>query len=156
MSATDAGDANCELCATAGGELVVDDAQWRLVLVDDADYPGFCRVIWQAHVRELTDLSKQERERLMDVVCTVETVLRRVMCPDKINLASLGNMTPHLHWHLIPRYVDDAHFPGPIWAARQQKSQQQAEADSRSVARRRQLLPTLRDELVRQFSSTKE
>jgi diadenosine tetraphosphate (Ap4A) HIT family hydrolase len=38
------------------------------------------------------------------------------MRPDKINLASLGNMTPHLHWHVIPRHAGDRHFPRPIWA----------------------------------------
>ena len=32
--------------------------------------------------------------------------------PDKMNLASLGNMTPHVHWHVIPRFRDDRHFPG--------------------------------------------
>jgi diadenosine tetraphosphate (Ap4A) HIT family hydrolase len=36
--------------------------------------------------------------------------------PDKINLASLGNVVPHLHWHVIPRWRDDSHFPAPIWA----------------------------------------
>jgi diadenosine tetraphosphate (Ap4A) HIT family hydrolase len=35
-----------------------------------------------------------------------------------VNLASLGNITPHLHWHVIPRFADDPHFPNPIWAAR--------------------------------------
>jgi diadenosine tetraphosphate (Ap4A) HIT family hydrolase len=34
-----------------------------------------------------------------------------------MNLASLGNMTPHVHWHVIPRFEDDRHYPGPIWAA---------------------------------------
>ena len=32
-----------------------------------------------------------------------------------INLASFGNRTPHVHWHVIPRYHDDAHFPDPVW-----------------------------------------
>ena len=44
--------------------------------------------------------------------------LRTVLAPDKINLASLGNVVPHLHWHVIPRFADDAHFPAPVWAAR--------------------------------------
>ena len=36
--------------------------------------------------------------------------------PDKINLACLGNLTPHIHWHVIPRFYDDNHFPGSIWS----------------------------------------
>jgi len=35
--------------------------------------------------------------------------------PDKINLASLGNQVPHLHWHVIPRFKDDPHWPFAIW-----------------------------------------
>jgi diadenosine tetraphosphate (Ap4A) HIT family hydrolase len=46
----------------------------------------------------------------------VERALRNELQPDKINLASLGNMVPHLHWHVIARFSDDAHFPSPIWA----------------------------------------
>lgn len=106
---------SCELCETVGGELLWQDAQCRVVLVDDADYPGFCRVIWREHVKEMTDLSESDRHHLMDVVFGTERVLRQCLAPDKINLASLGNLTPHLHWHVIPRNRDDRHFPNPIW-----------------------------------------
>jgi diadenosine tetraphosphate (Ap4A) HIT family hydrolase len=110
---------SCELCNQPGGTLVWQDADCRVVLVDDADYPGFCRVIWQHHVREMTDLSSGERAHLMEIVFGVETSVRLVMQPHKINLASLGNMTPHVHWHIIPRYASDKHFPQPIWGAAQ-------------------------------------
>lgn len=152
----DAKNVSCALCAGAGGELLVQRAQFRVVLVDDADYPGFCRVIWQAHVPEMTDLSRTGRECLMDAVFTVESVLRRVMAPAKINLASLGNMTPHLHWHVIPRYADDVHFPDAVWAVRPPKSRQEQDSASRSRAQRQALLPILRTEIIRQFSSTQE
>jgi diadenosine tetraphosphate (Ap4A) HIT family hydrolase len=91
-------------------------------MVGDPDYPGFCRIIAQRHVREMTDLSKQERVQLMNVLFAVETAIRALYQPDKINLASLGNMTPHLHWHLIPRWRDDRHFPLPVWATPQRVS----------------------------------
>ena len=112
----------CELCATPGGEVLWQDAFCRVVLVDDADYPGFCRVILQAHVKEMSDLSAVQQNRLMRVVFATEAVVRQVMKPDKINLASLGNLTPHLHWHVIPRFADDRHFPQPVWAAPQRDS----------------------------------
>ena len=51
-------DLSLELCAADGGELLYHDAKLRIVLVNDADYPGFCRVIWNAHVREMTDLPR--------------------------------------------------------------------------------------------------
>lgn len=108
---------HCELCDSPGGELIWQDGFCRVVRVDDPDYPGFCRVILDRHVQEMSDLPREDQERLMAVVFTVEQVVRQVMKPDKVNLASLGNVTPHLHWHVIPRYRSDRNFPNPIWAA---------------------------------------
>jgi len=73
-------------------------------------------VILARHVAEMTDLDLAERARLMNAVFAAETALRELLHPDKINLASLGNLAPHLHWHVIPRYRADRHFPLAIWA----------------------------------------
>lgn len=105
----------CALCDNQGGELLWQDDFCRVVLVDDRYYPGFCRVILKRHIKEMTDLDDSERSHLMGVVFSVETVVREVINPEKINLASLGNVVPHLHWHVIPRFPDDRHFPNPIW-----------------------------------------
>ena len=115
--------AACEFCASPGGAVLWQNAVCRVVRVDEPDYPGFCRVILKRHAREMTDLDPGEREGLMAVVYAVEEVIRATMRPDKMNLASLGNMTPHVHWHVVPRYADDRHFPGPIWAAPKRESQ---------------------------------
>jgi diadenosine tetraphosphate (Ap4A) HIT family hydrolase len=89
----------------------------RIVLVTDTPgYPGFCRVILNRHIKEMTDLTAEERSRLMNVVWKTEQAVRDIMRPDKINLASLGNVVPHLHWHVIPRFENDRHFPNPIWS----------------------------------------
>jgi diadenosine tetraphosphate (Ap4A) HIT family hydrolase len=106
----------CELCDSPGGDLLWQDGFCRIVLVDDRAYPGLCRVVLKRHVREMTDLEPAERARLMNAVFATEAVLRELLNPHKINLASLGNVTSHLHWHVIPRYQDDGHFPRPIWA----------------------------------------
>lgn len=134
----------CELCEVDGGELIVKTEKFRVVLIDDANYPGFCRLIWNAHVKEMTDLAIPDRSVMMQAVCKVEQAIRDVMQPHKINLASLGNMVPHLHWHVIPRYQDDAHFPNPIWATTDRTS---AEVDAK-----RALLPALRDLIQREFA----
>lgn len=136
----------CELCEVDGGELIVKTDKLRVVLVDDANYPGFCRVIWNAHAKEMTDLSIEDRSAIMQAVCKVEQAIRDVMAPQKINLASLGNMVPHLHWHVIPRYIDDLHFPDPIWA-----SQKKTATDAVVPSERRALLPVLRAALVSRF-----
>ena len=112
----------CELCLQEGGELLVRRTEWRVVLADEPDFPGFCRVIWNSHVREMTDLSAEQRQQMMAAVWAVEKSLRAVLQPQKINLASLGNVTPHLHWHIIPRWQTDSHFPAPIWAERRRIS----------------------------------
>lgn len=108
----------CELCSQDGGEVLWQDAACRVVLVADPDYAGYCRVIWRMHVREMTDLAQAERQHCMRVVCAVEEALRTVLDPHKINLASFGNMAPHLHWHVIPRFEDDPHFPNSVWGER--------------------------------------
>ena len=105
----------CELC-TLTAPTVWAGERFSVIVVDDANYPGFCRVIWRDHVREMSDLSQAERLLLNEAVFKVEEAVREVMQPLKINVASLGNVVPHLHWHIIPRYADDAHFPAPVWA----------------------------------------
>lgn len=107
----------CPLCASQSDSVLWRDDLVRVILVDDASYGGYCRVILQRHVKEMTDLAPRERAHVMEVVFAVEQALRELLRPTKINLASLGNQVPHLHWHVIPRFVDDAHFPDPIWAA---------------------------------------
>lgn len=136
---------DCDLCAGEGGDVVRRTGKLRVVLVDDANYPGFCRVVWNAHVREMTDLSEEDRELVMRTVWAVESAVRDTMQPHKVNVASLGNMTPHVHWHVIPRFTDDAHFPSPVWAAAQR------DPDASSLAARRGLIPRLRAELERRL-----
>lgn len=128
----------CELCATDGGRLVLATEWLRVVLVDDADFPGFARVIWNDHAREMTDLDADAQYRLLRTVLAVERVQREVLAPAKINLASLGNVTPHLHWHVIPRFADDSHFPQPIWGGRQRP------VDEETMTARRSRLDRLR------------
>jgi len=111
----------CELCDQIGGTLLWQDEACRVVQVADADYPGFCRVILTRHVKEMTDLPVAEREHLMAIVFAVEAAIRATLHPDKINLACLGNMTPHLHWHVIPRFKHDKHFPQPVWGIAQRE-----------------------------------
>ncbi len=124
----------CELCQFPGGEILWQDDLCRVVRVggdEGRDYPGYCRVIWRAHVSEMSDLPDADRAHLQALVYATETVLRACYRPHKINLASLGNIVPHLHWHVIPRFSDDRHFPAPIWAKpRRAASPSRAEVSS--------------------------
>jgi diadenosine tetraphosphate (Ap4A) HIT family hydrolase len=106
---------NCELCSPSGEDLIWSDDFCRVIRVDEKNHPVFLRVITQAHLAEFSDLSSDDRNRLMHVVYVVEQGLRQLLNPTKINLASFGNVVPHLHWHVIPRFDHDPHYPNPIW-----------------------------------------
>ena len=104
----------CDLCERPIQPLW-QDVFCRVVLLNDVDYPAYCRVELIAHVKEMTDLQPTERTRVMNIVFAVETAMREMFNPTKINLASLGNKTPHVHWHVIPRFENDKHFPSSHW-----------------------------------------
>lgn len=118
--------APCPLCGPAPDSLIWEDAQLRVIRVDDSPFPGYIRIIWRDHATEMTDLAPEERNHLMRAVYQVETLQRQMLQPDKINLASLGNQVPHLHWHLIPRWRSDPCFPDAIWAPGRHDPAQQA------------------------------
>ncbi len=137
---------NCALCKEElkpeDGLLIWRGDDCRVMLVNDPDLPGFCRVIWNRHVVEMTDLTYSEREHLMSLVFTVEEAVRHIMYPDKVNIAALGNMVPHLHWHVIPRYKDDAFFPGSAWSAKTQITSQETLQTRQKLAQ--ELVPAIR------------
>jgi diadenosine tetraphosphate (Ap4A) HIT family hydrolase len=110
---------NCVYCDRTTESVIWSDARCRVLHVSDSAFTGFCRVVWNTHVAEFSDLDDGGRSHVMKVVVAVENALRALLAPDKINLASLGNAVPHLHWHVIPRYRDDSHFPEAIWGVAQ-------------------------------------
>lgn len=113
--------AGCELCEQEGGIPVFRNDTLRVIRAQDTDHPAFYRVIWNAHVAEWTDLPPPDRSLIMQAVAKVETVLREHLKPTKVNLASLGNVVPHLHWHVIARFDWDARWPAPVWAPKQRE-----------------------------------
>ncbi|WP_370261839.1 HIT family protein [Limnobacter sp.] len=144
--------ANCPLCQSLGGDLVYRNSRFRVIDALDADYPGFLRLVWNDHVREFSQLQRDDRLLCMDAVAHLEQFVLNTFKADKANLATLGNVVPHLHWHVIPRFVDDKHFPAPVWAAAKPGvglvPKQQAILDTRST-----WLPALRADLVRAFGT---
>ena len=115
-------DMACPLCAEDGGALIWRGERLRVVRAQEAGFPAFYRVVWNTHVAEFSDLSAAERAHCMEAVTVVEQVLREHLAPTKVNIAALGNMVPHLHWHVIARFSWDSHFPSPVWAPAQRPS----------------------------------
>ena len=132
----------CELCTTQHPhEIWRDDLLYVIDASDDA-LPCFIRVISTQHKAEMTDLPQQDRAYIFNVLMLIEKSIREIVCPDKINLASLGNMVPHLHWHVIPRYADDARFPDSVWSPTRRS------VDERTIQERKNHLPELRRRLA--------
>ena len=120
----------CPICHAQHEDILLQTDKLRVIAVhDEPNAPAFCRVIWQKHVAEMTDLVPAERSEMMQMVCKVESAMRQALKPAKMNLASLGNVVPHLHWHVIARFEKDACFPAPIWAAAKREAEVSLPAD---------------------------
>lgn len=136
----------CPLCEAVGGLPVVAWSLGRVIRAQEPGFPAFYRVVLNDHVAEWTDLAPADRRACMGVVEVVEQVLRDLVQPTKINLASLGNVVPHLHWHVVARFDWDSHFPAPLWAAALRPMA------TAQLAQLEQLLPAV-DERIRQHLS---
>lgn len=106
---------NCLFCAKLSEKVVLSNHICRVILVQDDIYPGYVQVVANNHVKELTDLSHDDAIVIFNTIWQMENKIRQIFNPVKVNIASLGNMVPHLHWHIIPRFINDKHFPNPIW-----------------------------------------
>ena len=107
---------NCVLCSSQKYPIIWRNDLLRIILINDQNYRGYCRVDLINHIKEMSDLDEAIRNEFMGVIFQMEKIVKEYLQPDKINLASLGNITPHLHWHIIPRYLSDNHFPDSIWS----------------------------------------
>ncbi|EDM23679.1 HIT family protein [Caminibacter mediatlanticus TB-2] len=99
----------CPLCISRNENIIYKDSFLRVILVDEI--PGYIRIITQRHIKELSDLNDEEAIKITLIIKKIEKVMIEVLNPDKINIASLGNIVPHLHFHLIPRYKNDPWWP---------------------------------------------
>lgn len=109
--------ANCPLCVAKDEFIIYSNDIFRVILVDDRLYPGYIRLILNSHKKEMTDIEPEKASAIFRALLIIERNIRDIFNPDKINLACFGNMVPHLHWHIIPRYTNDTHFPNPIWGS---------------------------------------
>jgi len=112
--------AGCPLCASLGqvGDdetLTVAELEWTEVrLQRRSRLPGFCTVVWRgAHVAEPTELPPEASAGYWAEVAAVGRAIEAGFEPVKLNLFTLGNLVPHLHTHVVPRYPADP-APGAL------------------------------------------
>ena len=101
---------NCPLCNSENEDIIFKNDFFRVILVDEI--PGYIRIITNKHIKEFSELSDEEAINLSLAVKKIEKTMIDFLNPDKINIAALGNMVPHLHIHIIPRYINDPWWPG--------------------------------------------
>ncbi len=87
----------------------------RLLLMNDSQYPWFILVPRRAGVTELYHLPKSERNQLIEEASELSETLADLFAARKMNVATLGNMVPQLHVHVIARKESDPAWPGPVW-----------------------------------------
>lgn len=127
-------------------------ARWPLcdvMLMDDARYPWLILVPRVAGARDLIDLDEPARVHLQQEVDVAAIALRDVFAPDKLNVASLGNVVEQLHVHVIARFRDDDAWPAPVWGAHPRLPRSDAERDA-LIQRLRPALPlfTFKDDIA--------
>lgn len=125
---------NCPLCSPTGENVLLKNDLFRVIQVNDADYPGYFRVIANDHIKEMSELSPEEQMRFISALNKIEKIVLENMKPTKVNWAQLGNMVPHLHWHLIARYPDDATFPDSIWSPRRRQTAEEVLSRRKGLA----------------------
>ena len=139
--------AGCPLCDAPGGRVVFEGAKLRVIHAQEDGFPAFYRVVWRDHAAEFSDLDAADRVLCMEAVVRVEQCLRDALAPTKLNIAALGNMVAHLHWHVIARFDWDSHFPGSVWAAVQRT------APAERLAAVQALLPQAEADMVRRLAT---
>jgi len=110
---------NCPMCTRWAEEpqLQIAALEHCYVLLNrDQFFPGYTFVFTREHVTELFHLEPAVRQEVMEEVSRVAEALAEVYRPTKMNYELLGNMVPHMHWHLVPRFAGDPLWPRPIWS----------------------------------------
>jgi diadenosine tetraphosphate (Ap4A) HIT family hydrolase len=109
----------CLMCSRWAAEPYLRIAALKhcfVLLNADQFFRGYTFVVTRRHVTELFHLDLAERQEIIEEVNRVAAALFQTFRPAKMNYELLGNMVPHMHWHLVPRFTDDPLWPRPIWS----------------------------------------
>lgn len=97
------------------------DAPLIRIEVHAASVP-WLKVFVQRTAREFSDCTPAEKQAVFEALDIIETAMIDYYRPEKINIASFGNMLPQVHWHIMARFKNDTHFPEPMWGVQQREA----------------------------------
>ena len=86
--------------------------------VHESEVP-WLKIFTRRAVKEFSDCSSEEKSAIWHALDVIEKLMREYYSPEKINIASFGNMLPHVHWHITARFKEDSYFPEPMWGPKQ-------------------------------------
>ncbi|MFV0470273.1 MAG: HIT family protein [Dysgonomonas sp.] len=90
-------------------------------LFREQTYKGRCIVAYKDHAKELYELKGQDLADFMEDVNAVARAINTAFSPIKINYGAYSDKLPHLHFHLVPKYIDGPDFGG-VFAMNPQKT----------------------------------
>jgi len=79
------------------------------------------KIFTHLHHKEFSECTQSEKEMIWECLDVIETKMLSYFKPDKINIASFGNMLPRVHWHVMARFEHDSFFPEPMWGVKQRE-----------------------------------
>ena len=121
-----------------------------LILGDAQFYRGYCVLLAKRHVTEFYAMPRGEAHELLDEILAVGRSLAEVLKPLKLNYECLGNLEPHVHWHIFPRYQDDPMKSAPVWQRPEVDRKKSLEPHARA-----ELIAAIRRELVRRLPTAR-
>jgi diadenosine tetraphosphate (Ap4A) HIT family hydrolase len=87
----------------------------QLRLMNNSDFPWVILVPEKKDIVEIMDLKANEFNKLNSEILQVAKIIKSVFNPDKLNIATLGNIVPQMHIHIVARFKNDKLFPKPVW-----------------------------------------
>jgi diadenosine tetraphosphate (Ap4A) HIT family hydrolase len=121
-----------------------------VILGDAQFYRGYCVVLAKLHASEIHLMPTNEARALFDETVAVGRAIAVAPRPLKLNYECLGNLEPHVHWHVFPRFETDAMRAASVWM-RPEAERKVALEDSA----RRALIRTLAGELRLQIPTAR-
>jgi len=97
------------------GIRVAESEHYLLNLANDCRFPWLVLIPKVENARDTFDLSEAQQIDVSLLSNRIGQLMMDAFDGDKFNIASLGNMVPQLHIHLIVRHQGDAAWPGPVW-----------------------------------------